>query len=85
MHRHKIENAAKMTAFSFARRLLEKNGAADRTRTYYPIITNDVLYLMSYSGFLLFPRPYYGPTNYCSLPRTLWFCKSFSDRPPNYE
>jgi hypothetical protein len=25
-------------------------GAADRTRTYYPIITNDVLYLMSYSG-----------------------------------
>ena len=26
------------------------NGAADRTRTYYPIITNDVLYLMSYSG-----------------------------------
>lgn len=41
------------------------NGAADRTRTYYPIITNDVLYLMSYSGFLLFPRPDYGPTSYC--------------------
>ena len=31
-----------------------RNGAADRTRTYYPIITNDVLYLMSYSGILLF-------------------------------
>lgn len=27
-----------------------ENGAGDRTRTYYPIITNDVLYLMSYTG-----------------------------------
>ena len=27
-----------------------RTGAADRTRTYYPIITNDVLYLMSYTG-----------------------------------
>lgn len=27
-----------------------KNGAADRTRTYDPIITNDVLYHLSYSG-----------------------------------
>ena len=26
------------------------NGAADRTRTYDPIITNDVLYHLSYSG-----------------------------------
>ena len=25
-------------------------GAADRTRTYDPIITNDVLYQLSYSG-----------------------------------
>lgn len=25
-------------------------GAADRTRTCYPVITNDVLYLLSYSG-----------------------------------
>jgi hypothetical protein len=32
-------------------------GAADRTRTYYPIITNDVLYLMSYSGILLIQGP----------------------------
>ncbi len=30
------------------------DGAADRTRTYYPIITNDVLYLMSYSGVKVF-------------------------------
>ena len=28
-------------------------GAADRTRTYDPIITNDVLYHLSYSGFVL--------------------------------
>ena len=28
----------------------KSSGAADRTRTYYPIITNDVLYQMSYSG-----------------------------------
>ena len=28
----------------------EKRGAADRTRTYDPIITNDVLYQLSYSG-----------------------------------
>ncbi len=27
-----------------------QNGAADRTRTYDPIITNDVLYQLSYSG-----------------------------------
>ncbi len=27
-------------------------GAADRTRTYDPIITNDVLYQLSYSGIL---------------------------------
>lgn len=26
------------------------NGAGDRTRTYDPIITNDVLYQLSYSG-----------------------------------
>ena len=26
------------------------SGAADRTRTYDPIITNDVLYHLSYSG-----------------------------------
>lgn len=29
-----------------------ESGAGDRTRTYYPIITNDVLYLMSYTGIL---------------------------------
>ncbi len=28
----------------------QKSGAADRTRTYDPIITNDVLYQLSYSG-----------------------------------
>ncbi len=27
-----------------------RSGAADRTRTYDPIITNDVLYQLSYSG-----------------------------------
>lgn len=26
------------------------NGAGDRTRTYDPIITNDVLYQLSYTG-----------------------------------
>ena len=29
---------------------MSKSGAADRTRTYDPIITNDVLYQLSYSG-----------------------------------
>lgn len=32
-------------------------GAAEETRTPDPIITNDVLYQLSYSG----PRPYYDP------------------------
>ena len=27
-----------------------QNGAGDRTRTYDPIITNDVLYQLSYTG-----------------------------------
>jgi hypothetical protein len=31
----------------------EKNGAAEGTRTPDPIITNDVLYQLSYSGILL--------------------------------
>jgi hypothetical protein len=31
---------------------LEKTGAAEGTRTPDPIITNDVLYQLSYSGFL---------------------------------
>ena len=30
--------------------MMKKSGAADRTRTYDPIITNDVLYQLSYSG-----------------------------------
>jgi hypothetical protein len=38
--------------------LYEYNGAADRTRTYYPIITNDVLYQMSYSGIQTLLWPY---------------------------
>lgn len=32
---------------------LEKDGAAEGTRTPDPIITNDVLYQLSYSGILL--------------------------------
>ena len=40
--------------------LLGNYGAADRTRTYDPIITNDVLYQLSYSGpaMSLNPRPH---------------------------
>jgi hypothetical protein len=64
---------------------VEKNGAADRTRTYYPIITNDVLYLMSYSGILLFPRPYYGPTSFCASSLTHWHQTSIADGPATYE
>ena len=30
--------------------VVARNGAGDRTRTYDPIITNDVLYQLSYSG-----------------------------------
>ena len=37
--------------------VLKKNGAGDRTRTYDPIITNDVLYLLSYTGIFLLLRP----------------------------
>ena len=35
----------------------EKNGAAEGTRTPDPIITNDVLYQLSYSGVLLCRGP----------------------------
>ncbi len=36
---------------------LEKDGAAEGTRTPDPIITNDVLYQLSYSGILLGTGP----------------------------
>ena len=36
---------------------LWKNGAAEGTRTPDPIITNDVLYQLSYSGILLIDGP----------------------------
>jgi hypothetical protein len=36
----------------------KKNGAAEGTRTPDPIITNDVLYQLSYSGILLCARGY---------------------------
>ena len=34
-------------------RKIKKAGAAEETRTPYPIITNDVLYQLSYSGTYL--------------------------------
>ena len=34
-----------------------ENGAAERTRTSDPIITNDVLYQLSYSGLVGFGVP----------------------------
>ena len=34
-----------------------KNGAGEGTRTPDPIITNDVLYQLSYTGILLWRRP----------------------------
>jgi hypothetical protein len=37
------------------RHLAKKDGAAEGTRTPDPIITNDVLYQLSYSGILLCP------------------------------
>ena len=33
-------------------RFVLRSGAGDRTRTYDPIITNDVLYQLSYTGAL---------------------------------
>ena len=39
------------------RRLTEKNGAGEGTRTPDPIITNDVLYQLSYTGILLCLAP----------------------------
>ena len=43
-----------------------ESGAAEETRTPDPIITNDVLYQLSYSGtFLVWPLlwPYYSEVN----------------------
>ena len=61
------------------------SGAGDRNRTYDPIITNDVLYQLSYSGIPLSSRPYYGPTSY-SVPRlTNWCQTQFASGPANYE
>ncbi len=40
--------------------LSEKDGAGEGTRTPDPIITNDVLYQLSYTGILLLLRPYQG-------------------------
>ena len=40
------------------------SGAADRTRTYDPIITNDVLYQLSYSGTLTGVRTPSGGATY---------------------
>lgn len=37
--------------------VVEKNGAAEGTRTPDPIITNDVLYQLSYSGIPLLCGP----------------------------
>lgn len=45
-----------LTYWNF-RKIIEKNGAGDRTRTYDPIITNDVLYQLSYTGILLIDGP----------------------------
>jgi hypothetical protein len=41
--------------------ILEKDGAAEGTRTPDPIITNDVLYQLSYSGILLGVGPTMAP------------------------
>ena len=65
----------------------KKNGAAEGTRTPDPIITNDVLYQLSYSGILLTVR-YRGQRSVarlkmrgfviCAKTRRLWClpCKS---------
>lgn len=47
----------------------KKNGAAEGTRTPDPIITNDVLYQLSYSGILLLSRPERGPNRYIQQPK----------------
>ena len=60
-------------------------GAAEGNRNPDPIITNDVLYQLSYSGILLCPRPYYGPTRYNTLSLTDWFKTSIADGPATYE
>ena len=49
----------------------EKNGAAEGTRTPDPIITNDVLYQLSYSGTLLFHGPIMAAP-FASFPVTFW-------------
>ncbi len=50
----------------------EHNGAAEETRTPDPIITNDVLYQLSYSGTFWFSF-YYGPAKLKSTPQGAGF------------
>ena len=53
----------------------EKNGAAEGTRTPDPIITNDVLYQLSYSGILLLSKPAGGADNDAALTIVVWVAK----------
>ena len=49
-----------------------ESGAAEETRTPDPIITNDVLYQLSYSG-TFWCCPYYGPPILVSTPQLAGF------------
>ena len=46
----KIKSATKVTILNNLLIILGKSGAANRTRTCDPVITNDVLYQLSYCG-----------------------------------
>ena len=51
------------------------SGAAEGTRTPDPIITNDVLYQLSYSGILLLSKPAGGADNDAALTIVVWVAK----------
>ena len=57
MQQHKSAISTQFPKVGFCRKVLEKDGAAEGTRTPDPIITNDVLYQLSYSGILLCAGP----------------------------
>ena len=50
---HPVSERVGLPTFEALRESLRSSGAAERTRTSDPIITNDVLYQLSYSGYVV--------------------------------
>ena len=50
-----------------------------------PLITNDVLYQLSYTGILLSHRSYYGPTRTSTRCLTHWLHARIASGPAHYK